>query len=86
MNTIDTASNSALKIITNSQQKISQAAQDIATSTIDKNEVGKPTEFNSRSALAPLISIKEAGTEAQAGVKLLETANEMQQSIIDIMV
>lgn len=85
MNSID-PTRSAVNLITSSQQKVSQAAQDIATSAINKDEVGKPSDFDSRSVLSPLLSLKEAGTEAQAGVKLLETANEMKKSIIDIFV
>lgn len=85
MNVIDPASN-ALNVIHNSQHKVNQAAHDIATSAINKDEVGKPSEYDSRSVLAPLLSLKEASSEAQAGVKLLEVDNEMKKSIIDLFV
>ncbi|WP_031435270.1 hypothetical protein [Methylomarinum vadi] len=85
MNITDPAT-SAFNLISSSQQKASQAAHEIATLPVDEQEVGKPEDFDSRSALPALLSLKEANLENQAGVKLLQTDHEMKQSVIDIFV
>ncbi len=77
---------SAFNLITSSQNKVNQAAHDIATLPVDKHEVGTPDDFDSRSVLPPLLSLKEASLGAQAGVKLLQVDNEVKQSVIDMFV
>lgn len=85
MNITDPAT-SAFNLISSAQQKASQAAHEIATLPVDKQEVGKPEDFDSKSVLPPVLSLKEASRETEAGVKLLQTDNEIKQSVIDIFV
>ena len=83
MNITDT-SRTAFNIISNAQEKANQAAHYIATLPVDSQEVGKPTDFDSKSLLSPILSLKEATIENQAGVKLLQADSKMKQSVLDL--
>jgi hypothetical protein len=74
---------SAINLITSSQHKAATAAQDIASTTIQRDEVGDP-KLNPNDLLKPIISLKEAEQGTKAGVKILQTANAMIGSLLDL--
>ncbi|WP_305908737.1 hypothetical protein Q9L42_009200 [Methylomarinum sp. Ch1-1] len=74
---------SALNLISHSQQKANEAAHTIATLPVQKEEVGGADDFASDELFKPVLSLKEAEQESQAAVKLLQTDQKMQQSLID---
>jgi hypothetical protein len=74
---------SATSIIMNAQHKAANAAHTIATLSVDDNEVGG-SEFSSTSLFKPIVSLKEAEMETKAGVKVLQTAQGMIGSILNI--
>ncbi len=77
-------SGSALNLINSSQQKANEAAQTIATLPIKKEEVGGSTDFSSDELFKPVLSLKEAEMETKSAVKILQSEQKMQQSIIDV--
>lgn len=74
---------SAVNLINSSQHKAATAAQDIASATMQQDEVGDP-EVNPSDLLKPIVSLKEAEQGAKAGAKILQTANEMIGSLLDV--
>lgn len=84
MNTI--TSNSAVNLINSSIQKANDAAQNIASFSINNGEVGGSKGFNANELTKPITQLKEAELENSAGVKILQTDQKAQQSIIDIFV
>lgn len=81
---IDSANRSALTLINNSHQKANEAAHDIATLSVDKEEVGGSKDFSATELSKPITQLKEAELENSAGVKVLQISHEMQKSIIDL--
>ena len=77
------ASTSAINLINASQHKAATAAQDIASASIQQDEVGDP-EVNSRDLLKAIVSLKEAEHGAKAGAKILQTENEIIGALLDV--
>lgn len=76
-------STSAVNLINTAQHKSADAAQAIATLSVQKDEVGS-SEFNSGDIIKPILSLKEAELETSAAVKVLEADKKMLGSILDI--
>ena len=78
------ASSSALNLINSSHQKANEAAHNIATLSVDTEEVGGSKNFSATELTKPITQLKEAELENSAAVKILQTDQEMQKSIIDV--
>lgn len=74
---LNSIANSATSLITHAQNKAASAAQTIATLPVQKDEVGGSSEFSSGDLFKPVLSLKEAEQETQAGVKLLQADKKM---------
>ncbi|MGR9046347.1 MAG: hypothetical protein ACU83N_13725 [Gammaproteobacteria bacterium] len=72
----------ALNLITNAQNKATEAAEKIATFPVRNDEVGSP-DYKSEDLIKPILSLNEAELETSAGVKLLKTENKMLGSLLD---
>ena len=79
---ITSPSSSAVNLITNAQHKATDAANTIATLPVAKDEVGS-SEFRSDDLIKPVLSLKEAEIETSAGVKILQTEQEMLGSLFN---
>ncbi len=75
---------SAINLINNSHQKANEAAQTIANLSVQDNEVGGSKDIRADTLFKPVVSLKEAELETKAGVKILQTDKEMQDSILDV--
>ncbi len=83
---INSANNSAINLINNANLKANEAAHNIATLSVDKEEVGGSQNFGATELTKPITQLKEAEIEHSAAVKILQTDQEMQKSIIDAFV
>lgn len=77
------ATQSAMNLISHAQHKTQEAAHDIATQLVDKDEVGSTSEFASDELFKPLVRLKEAEVETKAAVKVIQTDDNMKKSLID---
>lgn len=82
---INSLTNSATSLITNAQNKANNAAQTIATMSIQKDEVGGSQDIGSGDLFKPLLSLKEAELETSAAVKLLEADKKTAGSLFDAL-
>jgi hypothetical protein len=74
---INSLTNSATSLITNAQNKANNAAQTIATMSVQKDEVGGSQDVGSGDLFKLVLSLKESEFETSAGVKLLEAEKKM---------
>ncbi len=74
---------SALNLINTAQTKASEAAHTIATLPVDKEEVGGINDFSSDELFKPVMQLKEAEIETQAAVKIIQTDEDMKDSLFD---
>jgi len=80
---VNSASSSALNLINSSQQKTANAADEIASASIQNDEVGG-SENKASDLFKPIVSLKEAEFEAKAGAKILQTENKTLGTLLDI--
>jgi hypothetical protein len=91
------AFNSGLNAIQAGQRRVDQAATEIASNTLPQAPVEIPptqqlnpppgSEANSQASLAEsLVALNVGKTEAQAGAKVVETADEVLGTLIDTRV
>ncbi len=80
---------SAANMIFSAQNKSAEAAQQIATSTVNSDETGASSANNDvrpGELSKPVTQLSEAELETSAAVKILETDQENQQALLDIHV
>jgi len=80
---VNSASSSALNLINTSQQRAANAADEIASASIQNDEVGG-SERKAQDLFKPIVSLKEAEFEAKAGAKILQTEHKMLGALLDI--
>lgn len=80
---INSLNNSAATLITNAQQKLNNAANDIARAPVQKNEVGGTEAQKPKDLFKAVLSAKEAEQENSAGVKLLQAEKNTIGTMID---
>jgi len=81
------AFSSGLSTVQSGQRRIDQAASDIASNTLPRPEKApdsaqKPA--NNADLATSLTELKVGKTEAQAGAKVIETADEVLGTLVDI--
>lgn len=81
---ISNPASDAINLIHSSQFKAANAAHDIATFPVNKDEVGS-TEFRSDDLIGPVLSLKEAEIEHSAAVKILEVDKENKGALFDAL-
>lgn len=77
-------SSSALNLFNSSQQKVAEAAQNIASFSVDKGEVGGTIGVSANELFKPVVQLKDAELETSAAVKILQADKKMQESILDV--
>ncbi len=80
---VNSASSSALNLINSSQQRAANAAEEIASASIQTGEVGG-SEGKANDLFKPIVSLKEAEFEAKAGAKILQTEQKTTGTLLDI--
>ncbi len=82
LNMINNLSSTAINMIGNAQHKAADAAHQIATLPVAKNEIGSK-DYSSKSLIKPVLSLKEAELETSAAVKILKTEEKMLGALFD---
>jgi len=80
---VNSASSSALNLINSSQQKVANAANEIASAAIQNDEVGG-SESKASDLFKPIVSLKKAEFEAKAGAKILQSEHKTLGALLDI--
>ena len=81
------AFNSGLAAIQSGQQRVDQAATNIASSTVARSEQARDSTAvpdTNADLASSLVELKVGKTEAQAGAKVVETADEVLGTLLDI--
>ena len=81
------AFNSGLAAIQSGQQRVDQAATNIASSTVTRPEQARDSTAlpdTNADLASSLVELKVGKTEAQAGAKVVETADEVLGTLLDI--
>ena len=79
---IGTIGNTATQLFQSAQHKADNAAHEIATLSVSKDEVGA-TENSSNDIFKPIQSLKEAEQETAAASHMLNSEGEMIGSLIN---
>lgn len=74
---------SALNVLTSSQSKVTNAASEIASMSIQSDEVGS-RNFNNTDLIKPVMSLHETELQNSAGVKLLQAENETLGALLNV--
>ncbi len=74
---------SALNVLTSSHSKVANAASEIASMSIQTDEVGS-SNFNNTDLIKPVMSLHEAELQNSAGVKLLQAEKKMLGALLNV--
>lgn len=69
---INSITNSATNLITQAQQRSAAAAQDLASMSVQKDEVGGTQNVSRTDPLQPILALKGAEQDATMGAKLID--------------
>lgn len=69
---IGSVNSSATNLITQAQQKSEAAAQNLATMSVQKDEVGGSKNVSKTDPLQPILALKGAEHDAAMGAKMIE--------------
>lgn len=81
---ISSSMGSATNTISNAQQKATNAAQDIANLSVQKDEVGGSNNVATSNLFKPVLSMKEAEQQTYAGIKQANSQKSMIGSILSV--
>lgn len=83
VNDVGSALNSGLQGFQSAQNRVSQAAQDIASQSLTDASV---EGINTNDIVNSLVDLKVAEVDAQANAKVIETASDVLGTLLDIEV
>ncbi|MEY4719225.1 MAG: hypothetical protein RL563_1843 [Pseudomonadota bacterium] len=80
---INAVNNSATTLITQAQARSASAAQDLASMSVQKDEVGGTQSVSRTDPLQPILALKGAEQEAAMGAKMIDVEEKTIGRFID---